>query len=94
VPLRAVFPFRIMALPSCESHRRLPEIARADDVVIIDAPHLEDQAAIARSALRYADEILIPCAAGRIEINRTAPAWEEITEVEASVTGQPGRRCC
>jgi cellulose biosynthesis protein BcsQ len=43
-------------------HRRLPEIAGNDDVVIIDTPQIEDHAAIARSALRYADEIIIPCA--------------------------------
>jgi chromosome partitioning protein len=39
LPLQgARFPFRIVALPSRELHRRVPEIARADDVVIID-PH-------------------------------------------------------
>ena len=62
-PAQAAFPFRIVALPSRELHRRLPEIARDDDVVIIDTPQIEDHAAIARSALRYADEIVIPCAA-------------------------------
>ena len=70
---QAAFPFRIVALPSRELHRRVPEIARADDVVIIDAPQLEDHAGIARSALRYADEVLIPCAPSPIEINRTTP---------------------
>jgi chromosome partitioning protein len=64
-------------------HRRIPEIAHDDDVVIIDAPQLEDHAAIALSALRYADEILIPCAPSPIEINRTTPVREEIDEVEA-----------
>jgi chromosome partitioning protein len=78
------FPFRVVALPSRELHRRLPEIARADDVVIIDTPQLEDHAGIARSALRYADEILIPCAPSPVEINRTTPVREEITEVEAA----------
>jgi chromosome partitioning protein len=77
------FPFRIVALPSREMHRRIPEIAHDDDVVIIDAPQLEDHAAIALSALRYADEILIPCAPSPIEINRTTPVREEIGEVEA-----------
>jgi chromosome partitioning protein len=75
------FPFRIVALPSRELHRRLPEIARNDDVVIIDTPQLEDHASIARSALRYADEILIPCAPNPIEINRTTPVRDEIAEV-------------
>ena len=80
-PLEAAFPFRIVALPSRELHRRVPEIAQADDVVIIDTPQLEDHAGIARSALRYADEILIPCAPSPIEINRTTPVRDEIAEV-------------
>ena len=80
-PPQAAFPFRIVALPSRELHRRVPDIARANDVVIIDAPQLEDHAGIARSALRYADEVLIPCAPSPIEINRTTPVRDEITEV-------------
>src|SRR5205814_3746220 len=83
LPPQAAFPFRIVALPSREMHRRIPEIAQDDDVVIIDAPQLEDHAAIALSALRYADEIVIPCAPSPIEINRTSPVREEIAEVEA-----------
>jgi chromosome partitioning protein len=84
------FPFRIVALPSREMHRRIPEIAHDDDVVIIDAPQLEDHAAIAQSALRYADEILIPCAPSPIEINRTSPVREEIAEI-ASARRSPAR---
>ena len=60
IALRETFPFRVVALPSRELHRRLPEIARDDDVVIIDTPQIEDRVAITRSALRYADEIVIP----------------------------------
>jgi len=84
------FPFRIVALPSRQLHRRLPEIARDDDVVIIDTPQIEDHAAIARSALRYADEIVIPCAPNPIEINRTTPVRDEIAEVGA-VRDRPAR---
>ena len=79
----AAFPFRIVALPSRELHRRVPEIAQSDDVVIIDTPQLEDHASIARSALRYADEVLIPCAPSPIEITRTSPVRDEIAEVSA-----------
>ena len=82
VPPAAGFPFRIVALPSRRVHLRVPEIAREDDVVIIDAPQLEDHSGIARSVMRYADEILIPCAPSPIEINRTTPVRDEITEVE------------
>ena len=84
------FPFRVVALPSRELHRRLPEIARDDDVVIIDTPQLEDHTAIARSALRYADEIVIPCAPTPIEINRTTPMRDEIAETEP-VRDRPAR---
>jgi chromosome partitioning protein len=82
-PQQAAFPFRIVALPSRELHRRVPEIAHDDDVVIIDTPQIEDHAGIARSALRYADEVVIPCAPSPIEINRTTPVREEIGEVRS-----------
>src|SRR6201995_5391101 len=78
---RAAFPFRIVALPSRELHRRIPEIAKADDVVIIDAPQLEDHVGIARSGLRCPARALIPCAPSPIEINRTSPMRDEISEV-------------
>jgi chromosome partitioning protein len=91
LPLQwARFPFRIVALPSRELHRRVPEIARPDDVVIIDAPQLEDHAGIARSAMRYVDEVLIPCAPTPIEINRTSPVRDEIAEIDA-VRDRPAR---
>ena len=90
LPPRTTFPFRIVALPSRELHRRVPEIARADDVVIIDAPQLEDNAGIARSAMRFVDEVLIPCAPTPIEINRTTPVRDEIAEIDA-VRRQPAR---
>ncbi len=83
LPPMAAFPFRIVSLPSRRLHLRVSEIAHADDVVIIDAPQLEDHSAIAKSAMRYADEILIPCAPSPIEINRTTPVGNEIAEVQA-----------
>jgi chromosome partitioning protein len=84
------FPFQIVALPSRNLHRRVPEIAPTDGVVVIDAPQLEDHLGIAQSALRYADEIVIPCAPTPVEINRTTPVREEIVEVEA-VRARPAR---
>jgi chromosome partitioning protein len=58
--------------------------------VIIDTPQLEDHPGIARSALRYADEILIPCAPSPIEINRTTPVRDEIAEI-GSIRDEPAR---
>src|SRR5260370_11191336 len=56
----AAFPFRIVALPSPEMHRRVPEIAQTDDVVIIDAPQLEHHAPIPLSPLRSPTDTFIP----------------------------------
>src|SRR5437762_9378548 len=83
LPPQAAFPFRVVALPSRELHRRVPEIAQTDDVVIIDAPQLEDHAGIARVAMRYVDEILTPCAPSPIDINRHTPLRDEIAEIDA-----------
>jgi chromosome partitioning protein len=75
---QVTFPFRIVALPSRELHRRVPEIARDDDVVVIDTPRWRTMPLMPGSALRYADEIVIPCAPSPIQINRTSPVREEI----------------
>src|SRR5512144_2971225 len=53
LPPMAAFPFRIVALPSRRLHLRVSEIAHADEVVIIDAPQLEDHSGIAQSVMRY-----------------------------------------
>ena len=77
------FPFRVGGLPVRDLHKRIAGLARADDIVIIDSPQLEDHAGIARSALRCADEILIPVAPTPIEIDRTGPLRDEIADTEA-----------
>jgi chromosome partitioning protein len=78
------FPFRIIGMPSKELHRRVPEIAKPDEIVIIDVPQMEDHKGIARAAMRLADELVIPVAPHGIEINRMAPVFEEIQEMEAA----------
>jgi chromosome partitioning protein len=86
------FPFRVAGLPVRDLHRRIPDFARPDDVVIIDSGQLEDHAGIARSALRFADEVVIPCAPTVVEISRTAPMRNEVEDINA---GRPvPARCC
>jgi chromosome partitioning protein len=84
------FPFRLLPMASEKLHLRILDYARPDEVVIIDAPQLEDHAGIARSALRFADEVVIPCAPTVVEISRTAPMRAEI-EAMASVRLLPPR---
>lgn len=78
------FPFRVISLPSKTLHQRLPDIARPDEVVIIDTPQTEDHAAIAGSVMRIADEIVITSAPTPIEVSRTTPIMEQIEAVEAA----------
>lgn len=76
------FPFRVIGLPTKELHRRVPEIAKPDDVVIIDTPQIEDQGPITLSAMRLADEVSITAAPTPIEVNRTTPVMEQIEAVD------------
>ena len=76
------FPFRIVGLPSKELHRRIPEIAKPDEIVIIDVPQMEDHAGIARSAMRFADELVIPVAPHGIELARMGPVMNEIEDIQ------------
>lgn len=86
------FAFRIVGLPVKDLHKRVGEFARPDDVVVIDSGQLEDHAGIARSALRIADEVIVPCAPTTVEISRTVPMLEEVEAIN------PARlvpaRCC
>lgn len=77
------FPFRVAALPTRELHKRVGDVARPDDVVIIDAPQMEDHAGIARSAMRWADHLVIPVAPNPIELDRMAPVSREIDDLGA-----------
>ena len=77
------FPCRVAGLATSKLHERLPHIARPDDVIVIDVPPVEVHPGIARSAMRFADVILIPCAPTPIEVSRTAPMLGEIDEVVA-----------
>lgn len=77
------FPFRVVALPSKQVHRLLPDIAKPGETVVIDTPQTEDHAAIAGSVMRYADELMITCAPTGIEINRTTPIMEQVEAADA-----------
>ena len=78
------FPFRaLIPMPSRDIHRRLPNIARPGEIVVIDAPPVEDRQQIAESAMRAADELVIPVAPTPIEVHRTSPMLKIIASVNA-----------
>lgn len=86
------FPFRVAGLPVKDFHKRADDFARDADVVIGDIPQAEDHAGIARSAMRWADELIVPVAPTTIELDRTGPIAEEIENLEA--VRPSGARSC
>lgn len=86
------FPFRAAGLPVKDLHKRADDFARDADVVIGDIPQIEDHAGIARSAMRWADELIVPVAPSGIELDRMGPVMDEIENVEP--LRPPGSRAC
>lgn len=84
------FPFRVAGLPVKDFHRRVDDFARGADVVIGDIPQIEDHAGIARSAMRWADELIVPVAPSGIELDRMGPIGEEIQDMQE--VRRPGAR--
>jgi chromosome partitioning protein len=77
------FPFRVAGLPVRDLHRRVPDVAGGMDVVIADVPQIEDHAGIARSAMRWAEELVLPVAPAGVELDRMAPIRKELDDLEA-----------
>jgi chromosome partitioning protein len=76
------FPFRVAGLPVKDMHRRIPDVAGGMDAVIVDVPQIEDHAGIARSAMRWARELVLPVAPAGVELDRMAPIRGELDDLE------------
>lgn len=77
------FPFRVAGLPVKDLHRRIPDVAGGMDAAIVDVPQIEDHAGIARSAMRWARELILPVAPSGVELDRMAPIRKEVEDLEA-----------
>ncbi|MEU8472726.1 ParA family protein [Streptomyces sp. NPDC029006] len=84
------FPFKVAGLPVKDFHRRADDLAT--DVVIGDIPQVEDHAQIARSAMRWADVVVLPVAPTGIELDRMSPMTQVLEEMEDLM--RPGAQTC
>lgn len=84
------FPFKVAGLPMRDFHRRADDL-RAD-VVLGDIPQVEDHAPIARSAMRWANILVVPVAPTGIELDRMSPLGDVLEEMEDVM--RPGARTC
>jgi chromosome partitioning protein len=80
----AGFPFPVIALPSREIHKQLPDvIGNRFEVVVIDTPPLEERVGIVASALRLATLAVVPVAPTPIEYQRLGQVREVAEDTAA-----------
>lgn len=73
------FPFKVAGLPVKDFHRRADDLAA--DVIIGDIPQIEDHGPVARSAMRWANILVVPVAPTGIEMDRMSPLGDVLEEV-------------
>lgn len=71
---------RVARMPSKDLDHRITAFARPDDIIVIDAPQIEDHQAIAYATIRASDEVVVPVSPTPIEIARSAPVRDEIAK--------------
>lgn len=78
---RVGFPFPVIALPTRELHKQLPDvIGNRFEVVVIDTPPLEERAGIVASSLRLATLAVVPVAPTPIEYQRLTQVREVVDD--------------
>jgi chromosome partitioning protein len=74
------WPMTTIAMPSPDVHKRLPELARGFDHVVIDTPPGNE--AIATGAVLAADLVLVPLPPATMDLNRLVPTLQLLARVE------------
>src|SRR3954464_5668945 len=76
------FPFPVIALPTRELHKQLPDvIGTRFEAVVIDTPPLEERAGIVASSLRLATLAVVPVAPTPIEYQRLTQVREVVMDI-------------
>ena len=75
-----VFPYNIVSLPVRDLHRRLADLGRGYDHVVIDTP--PGDTTIIRSAVMAAEVVIVPASPTGLDLNRLMPTFELLAELE------------
>jgi chromosome partitioning protein len=75
-----VFPFTVVSLPVRDLHRRLADLGRGYDHLIIDTP--PGDLGIIRSAVLAAEVAIVPASPTGLDLNRLMPTFELLAEIE------------
>ncbi len=76
-----IFPYTVVSLPVRDLHRRLADLGRGYDHVVIDTGPAD--AAIIRSAVMAAEVVIVPASPTGLDVNRLMPTVELLAEVDA-----------
>jgi chromosome partitioning protein len=75
-----IFPFTCVSLPVTDLHRRLADLGRGYDHVVIDTP--PGDTGIIRSAVMAAEVVIVPASPTGLDLNRLLPTTELLAEIE------------
>jgi chromosome partitioning protein len=75
-----IFPFTVVSLPVRDLHRRLADLGRGYEHVIVDTP--PGDVGIIRSAVMAVDTAIIPASPTGLDLNRLMPTVELLAEIE------------
>lgn len=73
-------PFTVVSLPVSDMHKRLADLGRGYDHVVIDTP--PGDLGIIRSAVMAVDLVIVPVAPTGLDLNRMRPTFELLAELE------------
>src|SRR5215831_16060913 len=75
-----IFPFTVVSLPVRDLARRLADLGRGYDHVIVDTP--PGDVGLIRAGVMAVDIVLVPAAPTGLDLNRLMPTFELLAELE------------
>lgn len=75
-----IFPYSVVSLPVRDLHRRLDDLGRGYDHIVIDTP--PGDTTIIRSAVMAVDTVIVPASPTGLDLNRLMPTFELLAELE------------
>lgn len=75
-----IFPFTVVSLPVRDLPRRLADLGRGYEHVIIDTP--PGDVGIIRAAVMAVDTVIVPASPTGLDLNRLMPTFELLAELE------------
>lgn len=78
----ASWPLPAVGLSTRDVHKRLAGIADGYGMVVVDTPPFEEQQGIVFSAVRAADDVIVPVSPTTMELDRLSPIMTTVEDVE------------